>query len=598
MLQFLITLGGISLAMSMVIILMLILQKPIKKRFAAISRYIIWTVIILRLCIPVSLNIMPKLITLPSAIPEAETVIYEPVTPEVNYTPEELIPSEPVPDVIDEPVYDYKTEPTPTTPTQTATVEKTAFKLTAQHITTALFSVWALGAVGFIIFNLVRYRINSKRLDAALSIPAPEMYSIYDTVCRELNIKKAPALYMNRADVSPMVYGFLSPKVILPSVEMSAESITCILRHELTHYKRGDLWFKLFSMLANALHWFNPLAYAACGMMANEAELSCDESALRKTDLIGRLGYGNSMLEIVKLCKHSPKLTTGFSPKKGAVKERFENMINTTKKKKGYWIVAITLIAALLCTSIIGCATEHKSGVVQGLDDITVEQQDEPVTEEYVDMNEVEKQRVEQGLFHVRIDSWRGESEEWTLHYDFDRQTLVFENIDGRHFEYGDRSEGVFSIEPLYRHDKDMGAMAYVTGEEYGMIYYTTVYEGIGRYAWNVIILDISTGEVLANDTFTCEDVLRAHGLTEDAVNSVYCGETPEGELLPPSIGGYMWDNIEDPYISINLSMDSNFGELLCVAYYDKETQKIGMLTGHEKFVEYVDGYVEEEISE
>ena len=92
MLNFLITLGGISLAMSVVIILMLALRKPIKKRFAALGRYIIWSVIIIRLCLPVSLDILPKLITLPSVMPEEEAVIYEPVTPEVM--PD--VPAEPV----------------------------------------------------------------------------------------------------------------------------------------------------------------------------------------------------------------------------------------------------------------------------------------------------------------------------------------------------------------------------------------------------------------------------------------------------------------------------------------------------------------------
>ena len=489
MLQFLITLGGISLVMSVVIILMLILQKPIKKRFAALGRYIIWSVIIVRLCLPVSLNVLPKLITLPSAIPEAETVIYEPVTPEVNYTPEEITPSEPASEIIKEPVSD-NTISSVQTPSMPVVPQKPAFEITGEHIITALFAVWAVGAVAFVTVTLIRYRINAKRLDATLNIPAPELWSIYDTVCRELNIKKAPPLYMGRADVSPMVYGFFNPKVVLPSAEMSAQSTAYILRHELTHYKRGDLWFKLLAMLANAIHWFNPLAYAACGMMSAEAELSCDESALRKTDLMGRLGYGNSMLEIVKLCRHAPKLTTGFSPKKRAVKERFENMINTTKKKKGYWIVALIVAAALICTSLIGCAT--KSGIDE--------------KSRFAGVSEEEL--FEREEFRVNLNDWQ---------FVYDNDRLVLKNPNGKRFEYGSAQEGVIGVEHVYEHTSvDYMAQAAIFGE-YASITYgiaPSLKDNCDRIC--VLIVDTKDGSILEEISYSAYDILAMHGMAPD----------------------------------------------------------------------------------
>lgn len=516
MLNFLITLGGISLAMSAVIILMLALRKPIKKRFAALGRYIIWSVIIIRLCLPVSLDILPKLITLPSVIPEKEAVIYESVTPEVipeaEYTPEVVTPVEPSSEVINEPVFDNtKNETqTPLTPTVEPVTPKPAFEITGEHIITVLFAVWAVGAVTFVTVTLIRYRINAKRLDATLNIPAPELWSIYDTVCRELNIKKAPPLYMGRADVSPMVYGFFNPKVVLPSAEMSAQSAAYILRHELTHYKRGDLWFKLIAMFANALHWFNPLAYAACGMMANEAELSCDESALRKTDLMGRLGYGNSMLEIVKLCRHAPKLTTGFSPKKRAVKERFENMINTTKKKKGYWIVAITLICALLCTSIIGCTTKE----VEPKD---TDETGEPVTEEYEAAGWIENIEGE-------------EQYDWYLRVDDGIMTLGHTAEDGSTdlcYRYGDASKhtDVIHLKPILHMTEDNQYNYMLRGwvsENYALIEYDDNIESIEdckniRY----VTVDLRDGSVTNEICYEVDDILSIHGL-EREVLSVY----------------------------------------------------------------------------
>ncbi|MBQ4560833.1 MAG: hypothetical protein IJA55_00700 [Clostridia bacterium] len=534
MLNFLITLGGISLAMSVVIILMLALRKPIKKRFAALGRYIIWSVIIIRLCLPVSLDILPKLITLPSVMPEEEAVIYEPVTPEVipeaeytpevipeaEYTPEAVTPVEPSSEVINEPVFDNTENETqtPLTPTVEPVTPKPAFEITGEHIITALFAVWAVGAVTFVTVTLIRYRINAKRLDSTLNIPAPELWSIYDTVCRELNIKKAPPLYMGRADVSPMVYGFFNPKVVLPSAEMSAQSAAYILRHELTHYKRGDLWFKLIAMFANALHWFNPLVYAACSMMSAEAELSCDESALRKTDLMGRLGYGNSMLEIVKLCRHAPKLTTGFSPKKRAVKERFENMINTTKKKKGYWIVAIILICTLLCTSIIGCTT--KDTEPKETDEIT-----EPDTE-------YDDGAICYDMDGERIRDWAVVAKDGVISIG---RTTEDHGLDIL-YSYGESSKhkDVIGISADFKAaDMEYRYPAFEAwiSDNYSIITYHRLPESVEECANQYIfMIDMSTGEVVHELYYGVDDILELHGLDREVL-SVYeswGGKAPE----------------------------------------------------------------------
>ena len=516
MLQFLITLGGISLAMSVVIILMLAMQRPIKKRFAALGRYIIWSVIIVRLCLPVSLDILPKLITLPSVLPETQTVmpseeVYEGTTPEVNYTPEAQAPSEPSTEAVNEPMLDnteseISTPVAPVAPTPAPAADKPGFELTGEHIIIALFTVWALGAVGFVTFTLIRYRINARRLDEALALPDPELWGIYDTVCRELNIKKAPPLYMGRADVSPMVYGFFNPKVVLPSVEMSAESVTYILRHELTHYKRGDLWFKLLAMLANALHWFNPLAYIACGAMSAEAELSCDESALRKTDLMGRLGYGNSMLEIVKRCKHSPKLTTGFSPKKRAVKERFENMINTTKKRKGYLIVALIVAAALICTSLIGCGSSSSDFEITSLDttDMTWE--------------EIQQTRYDTGNFAVYSFD-KENSESWKL--ERVNNKLVLTSKDGRNFAYTKVSVNqLLGVEYTYTNEApEYNPVAYIAGDVGIITFSASEPESCGRVC--MIVMDLNNGEIINCRTYTGEDILSLHSMTKDDL-SIY----------------------------------------------------------------------------
>ncbi len=574
MLKFLITLGGISLGMSAVILLMLALQKPVKKRFTAIARYIIWSVIIIRLCLPVSLDILPKFITVESDMPEASVIlpaneVYEPVIPEKEYIPEAL-PSAPSSEITYEPILNNtvnEVHTSTTAPTVDPVAPKSAFEITGEHILPALFAVWALGALTFIGITLVRYGINAKAIDKSLSLADTETLRIYDTVCRDLKLKKAPRLYMGRSNVSPMVYGFFNPKVILPSVEMSAETLTYILRHELTHYKRKDLYFKLLAMVANALHWFNPLAYIACGMMSAEAELSCDEKALSGSDLIARLGYGNSMLEIVKKCKHSPKLTTGFSPKKKAVKERFENMINTTKKKKGYWIVAITLILALLCTSIIGCATNDTES--EGTDETT-----EPITEEY-----------DAGGWLENLD---GEDlRDWRLEVKDGVMTLEHTAEDGSTdlcYRYADSTkyDDVIDLDPIL-HITEENQYSYTLrgwiSSNYALIQYDAPLEGIEDCEnFYFATIDLKDGSVTNEIRYEVDDILKIHGLDRDVL-SVYeswGGNAPEYRITdyvnryemagePPSNKMYISLTLENKDIrraAIHLYFDMVTGEL------------------------------------
>ena len=53
-----------------------------------------------------------------------------------------------------------------------------------------------------------------------------------------------------------------------------------VLLHELVHVKRRDALFHLFSSVAKALHWMNPLAWMAVRSMRAAAERATDDRVL------------------------------------------------------------------------------------------------------------------------------------------------------------------------------------------------------------------------------------------------------------------------------------------------------------------------------
>jgi TonB family protein len=54
-----------------------------------------------------------------------------------------------------------------------------------------------------------------------------------------------------------------------------------VLRHELTHARRGDAWWSLAMEVVSALLWFHPLMWLARPSFRLDQELACDAAALR-----------------------------------------------------------------------------------------------------------------------------------------------------------------------------------------------------------------------------------------------------------------------------------------------------------------------------
>ncbi len=59
-----------------------------------------------------------------------------------------------------------------------------------------------------------------------------------------------------------------------------------VLTHEFTHYRHGDHLWSMLRCLALAVHWWNPLVWLAAELSRRDAELACDEGALKSPDLV------------------------------------------------------------------------------------------------------------------------------------------------------------------------------------------------------------------------------------------------------------------------------------------------------------------------
>nr|WP_255699143.1 M56 family metallopeptidase [Luteimonas sp. Y-2-2-4F] len=80
----------------------------------------------------------------------------------------------------------------------------------------------------------------------------------------------------------PMVVGLRAPCVLLPvglAERMPAQALHAVLRHELAHIRRGDLWMLLLQRVGLALFWWNPLLRRLGARLDLAREMACDEAA-------------------------------------------------------------------------------------------------------------------------------------------------------------------------------------------------------------------------------------------------------------------------------------------------------------------------------
>ncbi|MGN0134120.1 MAG: M56 family metallopeptidase, partial [Anaerotignum sp.] len=233
--------------------------------------------------------------------------------------------------------------------------------------------VWMMGVVLFLVWQGWKYagfrrmlkRSRRKVLDASV-------LDTYYTLCRSMGMKKRPELYFCGGLPSPLCVGFWKQEIYINSEDREEGDIRLILKHELTHCQRKDLWFKGVLMLARAMHFFNPFVHWMAKLAEKDMELSCDLAVMENCGMAEREAYSMAILRTVKETKSkNMQMSTAFSGGKEELKARFENIFDMTAKKRG---IALFVAAALVVcggTAFVGCAVpeveeETLTGVVYG----------------------------------------------------------------------------------------------------------------------------------------------------------------------------------------------------------------------------------------
>lgn len=329
----------IGLTVSLAALVPLILRRLMKKRYPARMVCVVWAILALRLLIPVQL-------TLPQApvqvMPRTSYVVQSDQT---AFRQAGL------------PVVQNPTRWVTDTQAQTLSAADTGTVKTVD-ITDILLTLWLAGVITCVLWQGIGYyRLIRSLKGTSRSVERADLHTILQEQCADLVIDREIPLRVSSAADCPMLAGFIHPTLYLPDERISRTDAAFIFRHELTHYKHGDLWLKLLLLAARCLHWFNPLVHLIARFAQEDIEAACDDAVVRGHDGAYRRAYGETILRsAIAQAQKRKALVSCFGDDKKTLMRRFEGLFDKSVKKRGVALVVMIalLVGSLSCTIAVG----------------------------------------------------------------------------------------------------------------------------------------------------------------------------------------------------------------------------------------------------
>jgi beta-lactamase regulating signal transducer with metallopeptidase domain len=296
-----------------VVIVLVLLARILLRKAPKIFSYALWSVVLFRLVCPVAFSSEFSLLG----------VFHAPVVTNgsITYIPADIVHTEyPQVDLPISGISKVINDNLPYGGEQTA-ADPLEWQMAAATM------LWLGGIATMLIYSAASLLLLRRRLIGA--------------VCLRENI------YLSDHTATPFVIGVIRPKIYLPS-SLTEQEQSYIILHEQTHIRRLDHISKMIAFLALAVHWFNPLVWAALSSCVKDMEMSCDERVLKEMGGGIKGAYSTSLLSLAagrRLINGSP-LAFG----EGNIKGRIKNVMSF--KKPGLWVLIVTtavVVAAAMC---------------------------------------------------------------------------------------------------------------------------------------------------------------------------------------------------------------------------------------------------------
>lgn len=207
-------------------------------------------------------------------------------------------------------------------------------QVSVQHFN-ALGALWLCGFGSIILFVAAQYT----RLARSLTKAEKEPY----------------ATYYSTAIQTPMLFGFLVPKVLLPE---NFNRLYCprqqqlIIEHEQVHAHRFDHVWNLLALGMAAVFWFNPLMWIAIRMFRESQELACDQRVLVEKSSSDKLLYAKALVQCAEHTAPPLSFYPSFGEKSTMIK-RLKHIKQPNKTSKIIALASVLIVGTITANAAL-----------------------------------------------------------------------------------------------------------------------------------------------------------------------------------------------------------------------------------------------------
>jgi len=175
-----------------------------------------------------------------------------------------------------------------------------------------------------------------------------------------LEVEHCPLpVYISEGTRTPCLFGAVRPSIyITPEAARDPAVLRRVTEHEKTHCRHADHIWSLLRVLCLSLHWYNPLVWRAAALSRLDAELACDEAAIRAIGEEERAEYGRTLIGLACVDGGGLQLAaTTMTYGKNEIKERIR--LIAKKPKTAVYALVIAIITAVIA---VGCTMTGANG--------------------------------------------------------------------------------------------------------------------------------------------------------------------------------------------------------------------------------------------
>lgn len=311
---------------SILLAVFLLLRGTLFRKLSPRVRYALWGVVLLRLLVPFQIPSLSLPASAADLAPELSTISERPIFPNTIL----VRPINPSVSLDEEDQADL--------PHSASTIESNLseyYHFGGPTLSDGVQVVWTAGA-GVVLLAVLAANLRFAQKLRQSRRPLP-------TAGCPLPVYEADGLS------SPCLCGVLRPAVYLtPEAAEDGRVRTHVLSHELTHFRHRDHIWSLLRCLALALHWYNPLVWAAVVLSKRDGELACDEGTIARLGEAERIPYGRTLIGLVARRSGAGGVlscSTTMTGGKKTVQRRIAQLVKQPETKKTALFLAAAAVA-------------------------------------------------------------------------------------------------------------------------------------------------------------------------------------------------------------------------------------------------------------